>query len=121
MKKNNVDILLVPRISVQDILTKMREEAARFSEEKQLIARQDEVLKKYTNPRMFYPNNSRPPKKPLPLDLFKQFSNLPSNKRIILTSTGLLQITFRYDEIEKPVGTLLPIQIQPFTKNGNIT
>ena len=70
---------------------------------------------------MFYPNNSRPPKKPLPLDLFKDFSHLPSNKRIYLTSNGLLQITFRYDEIEKPEGTLLPIQIQPFTKNGNIT
>lgn len=29
IKKNNADVILVPRINIQDILTKMREEASK--------------------------------------------------------------------------------------------
>ena len=58
---------------------------------------------------MYYPPNLRPPRKVLPVDAFKDFSDLPSNKKIDLTSSGLIKMTFRYDEIGKPEGTLLPI------------
>ena len=54
-------------------------------------------MKRYTNHRMFYPSNLRPPKKPLPLDVFKEFSDLPSNRKINITASGLLQLTFRFD------------------------
>jgi len=33
IRKSNADVALVPRINVQDILTKMREEAARGTDE----------------------------------------------------------------------------------------
>ena len=69
---------------------------------------------------MYYPPHLRPPKKMLPLDIFKEFSDLPSNKKLNMTSGGLIQVNFRYDEIAKPEGTMLPIELQPFTKNGNI-
>lgn len=98
IKKNNCSVVLVPRINVQDILLKMREEAARApADEKAAIAGRDEILRRYTNPRMYYPTNLRPPKKMLPLDVFKDFSDLPSNRKFDITSNGLIQLTFRYD------------------------
>lgn len=33
---------------------------------------------------------------------------------------GLIVFQFKYDEIAKPEGTMLPIEIQPFSKNGTI-
>ena len=69
---------------------------------------------------MYYPANLRPPKKTLPLDVFREFHDLPSNKRLTLTPTGLIQMSFRYDEIGKPEGTMLPVELQYFSKNGNI-
>lgn len=77
-------------------------------------------MKKYTNPRIYYPSNLRPPKKPLSWDSFKEFSELPYNKRIVITPQGLILMSFRYDEIAKPQGTFLPIELQPFSKNGNM-
>ena len=69
---------------------------------------------------MHYPTHLRPPKKLLTSDFFKEFSDLPSNKKFNITNAGLLQVNFRYDELAKPEGTMLPIEYQPFTKNGNI-
>jgi len=70
---------------------------------------------------MYYPSNLRPPKKPLSLDVFKEFADLPSNKRFNITPSGLIIMNFRYDEIAKPQGTMLPIELQFFTKTGNVT
>jgi transcription antitermination factor NusG len=122
IKKNNCSVVLVPRINVQDILLKMREETARAAtaDEKTLLARKDEILRRYTNPRMYYPPHLRPPKKMLSIDVFKDFSDLPSNRKFEITGTGLIQLNFRYDELGKPEGTMLPIEMQPFSKNGNL-
>lgn len=120
MRKSNCDVCLVPRINVQDILMRMREEAAKDIDEKQIIANKDDILKRYTNPRMYYPPNLRPPKKLLPLDVFKDFQDLPYNKKINLTNQGLIVVSLRFDEIGKTEGTHLPIELQPFSKNGNI-
>ena len=54
------------------------------------------------------------------MDVFKQFSDLPSNKKFTFGASGLIIFQFRYDEIAKPQGTMLPIELQPFSKNGNI-
>lgn len=99
IKKNNCSVVLVPRINVQDILLKMREETARAStaDEKTLLSRKDEILRRYTNPRMYYPPHLRPPKKMLSIDVFKDFSDLPSNRKFDITGNGLIQLTFRYD------------------------
>jgi hypothetical protein len=51
---------------------------------------------------MFYPPQLRPPKKIMPLDFFKEFAELPSNKKINITPTGLIILNFRPDEIAKP-------------------
>jgi hypothetical protein len=58
---------------------------------------------------MYYPANLRPPKKMLHLDIFKEFNDLPSNKKFTITTQGLIILTLRYDEIGKPEGTMLPI------------
>ena len=97
IRKSNADVALVPRINVQDILTKMREEAARGTDEQAIKANKDEILKRYTNPRMYYPSHLRPPKKLLPVDVFKDFSDLPSNKKFNMTTNGLIILTLRYD------------------------
>lgn len=97
IKKNNCSVVLVPRINVQDILNKMREEVSKNASEKETLAQKDEILRRYTNPRMCYPPNLRPPKKMLPIDVFKDFSDLPSNRKFDITSSGLIQLTFRYD------------------------
>jgi hypothetical protein len=62
----------------------------------------------------------RPAKKILPIDAFKDFEDLPSIRRLQLTSSGLMTITLRQNEIAKPEGTLLPIEMQPFTRTGNV-
>jgi len=91
-------VALVPRINVQDILTKMREEASRLNtDEKEIMMKKDDILKKYTNPRMYYPPNLRPPKKLLPVDVFKDFDDLPSNNKFNITPQGLIILTLRYD------------------------
>ena len=69
---------------------------------------------------MYYPSNLRPPKKSLPLDVFKEFADLPSNKKLTITPSGLIILNFRYDEMAKPQGTMLPIELQYFTKTGNV-
>lgn len=115
VKKNNVDVVVVPRVNIQDILSRMREEQNKTYSQRELIEKKDEILKKYTNHRMYYSNNTRPPKKALPLDTFKEFSDLPWNKKLNLTPSGLLIMNFRYDEIAKPEGTMLPIEVQYFT------
>ena len=56
----------------------------------------------------------------LPPDVFKDFQDLPSNRKFDITNNGLIQLTFRYDELAKPEGTMLPIEMQPFSKNGNL-
>ena len=119
-RKNNADVALVPRINIQDILMKMREESSKNIDEKVILANKDDILKRYTNPRMHYPAHLRPPKKLLPIDVFKDFSDLPSNKRIVITGQGLIILSFRYDEMAKPEGTMLPIELQPFAKGGNL-
>lgn len=122
IKKSNCSVVLVPRIDVQSILIKMREEAAKGSafEADKLPERKDEILRKYTNPRMYYPPHLRPPKKLLSVDALKDFSDLKSNRKFDITGTGLIQFTFRYDELAKPEGTMLPIELQPFSKTGNL-
>lgn len=97
IRKNTVEVMLVPRINVQDVLTKMREESAKGTDEQIIKANKDEILKRYTNPRMYYPAHLRPPKKLLPVDFFKDFSDLPSNKKITITSNGLIYMNLRYD------------------------
>lgn len=119
IKKNNADVILVPRINIQDILTRMREESSKTYDDQELITKKDEILKKYTNHRMYYPPHLRPPKKVLPIDVFREFADLPSNRRITITTEGLIQVNFRYDELAQPEGTMLPIELQPFAKNGN--
>ena len=119
-RKNNADVMLVPRINIQDILIKMREEGAKSIDEKLILANKDEILKRYINPRMHYPSHLRPPKKLLPVDVFKDFADLPYNRRINITTQGLIILSFRYDEMAKPEGTMLPIEMQPFAKGGNL-
>lgn len=97
IKKNNADVLLVPRINIQDILTRIREEASKSLNAEELILKKDEILKKYTNHRMYYPPHLRPPKKLLPLDVFKELSDVPSIKKIIISTNGLIQVNLRYD------------------------
>ena len=46
---------------------------------------------------MYYPPNLRPPRKVLPIDAFKDFHDLPSNKKFNITSSGLIQLSFRFD------------------------
>jgi hypothetical protein len=46
---------------------------------------------------MYYPPHLRPPKKMLPPDVFKDFQDLPSNRKFDMTGAGLIQLTFRYD------------------------
>ena len=46
---------------------------------------------------MYYPSHLRPPKKLLPVDVFKDFSDLPSNKKFNMTTNGLIILTLRYD------------------------
>ncbi len=40
-KKLNADVFLVPRINIQDILSKMREESSKSYDEKDLILKKD--------------------------------------------------------------------------------
>ena len=108
-RKNNADVMLVPRINIQDILIKMRDESAKNIDQKLILANKDEILKRYINQRMHYPAHLRPPKKLLPIDVFKDFSDLPYNRRINITAQGLIILSFRYDEMAKPEGTMLPI------------
>lgn len=82
--------------------------------------KKDDILKKYTNHRIYYPADMRPSKKLLPEDTFKDFSELPSNRRITITPHGLIIAAFRFDELVKLQGTLLPIELLPFSKNGNL-
>lgn len=51
---------------------------------------------------MYYPTHLRPPKKILPFDIFKDFEDLPSNRKFQLTPQGLIVLNFRYDEIARP-------------------
>lgn len=46
---------------------------------------------------MYYPPHLRPPKKIINTDIFKEFSDLPSNKKFTITPAGLIIFTFRYD------------------------
>jgi hypothetical protein len=46
---------------------------------------------------MYYPPHLRPPKKVLSLDVFREFADLPSNKRFTISTEGLIQVNFRYD------------------------
>ncbi len=69
---------------------------------------------------MHYPPHLRPPKKLIFSDVFKDFLDFPSFRKFEFTNKGLIQLTFRYDELAKPEGTMLPIELQPFTENGNL-
>jgi len=69
---------------------------------------------------MYYPPHLRPPKKSLNQDVFREFGDLPSNKKFTVTMNGLIVFQFKYDEIARPEGTMLPIELQPFSKNGTI-
>lgn len=40
--------------------------------------------------------------------------------KLRLTNTGLVLYTYRTDEVSEPKGTLRPIDIQPFTKDGHL-
>ena len=71
IKKSNVDVILVPRINLQDILNRMREQATKVLDPQELITKKDDILKKYTNHRMTYPPHLRPPKKPVAIDVFR--------------------------------------------------
>lgn len=46
IRKNNVDVALVPRINVQDVLKKMREESLKSNDEQVILANKDEILKR---------------------------------------------------------------------------
>jgi hypothetical protein len=51
---------------------------------------------------MYYPPHLRPPKKLLNQDVFREFGDLPSNKKFTITMNGLIVFQFKYDEIARP-------------------
>lgn len=67
---------------------------------------------------------NRPAKDLLTEESFEELKNLPGAKNIKLTykngsNTGLIMLTYRLDEIEKNLGTYLPVEVLPFTSEGN--
>jgi hypothetical protein len=66
------------------------------------------MLKYYTSAKTVFPDDLRPKRQLLPVDAFKKFEDLPSNKNIVLTKEGLMIVKLPTDSIEVPKGSISP-------------
>lgn len=67
------------------------------------------MLKRYLNPRTYYPPNLKPTKKIFENDdPFVDF-DVPSASKIKIQKGGLIILKFRFDELSKLIGSVLPV------------
>jgi hypothetical protein len=101
---------------VQDIIRTIRENADKLRDEKEIVAKKEEILKLFTDHRV---NNyrERPSKRPIYIEDLNELKDCPGIKNIRLSnSNGLIVLSYRADELTKVYGTYLPIEIMPFTR-----
>jgi len=100
----------VPRINIQELSIRIKEQCSKISDEKLIRDRKEELLKKYINPRTFYPSHLRPSKKLFENDNpFMEFSDIPLINRVKIQTGGLIVLNFRMDELKKLRGSILPM------------
>jgi hypothetical protein len=109
IKRNCIEVAIVPRISVQDIVRVIRENAGKLTEEKEIVAKKEEILKLLIDHRV---NNyrERPSKRALYSEDLTELKDCSGVKNIRLSSSnGLILLSYRPEELSKVYGTYLPI------------
>jgi len=79
------------------------------------------MLKKYLNPRTYFPQNLRPAKKFFENDDPFTDIDVPFVSKINIQTGGLIVLSFRLDELKKiQQGSILPVEVAPFSQDGRI-
>jgi hypothetical protein len=119
VRKTTVDVLLVPRICVQDIIRRIREETSKLPDSKAVSVKKEELLRLFTDHRAKN-YKERPSKRQLFAEDFNELKDIPGVKNIRLASSnGLILLSYHPEELSKVHGTYLPVEVIPFTSEGN--
>jgi hypothetical protein len=116
---NRVKALIVPRVDLKLMGQKMKEADDKLYD-KALLDRKNAIFRRLTDPREVYPPNKRPQKRNIPLESFNAYDSLAALKKLTITENGMLVLFFPLADIERPTGTILPIEVEPFGHGGNI-
>ena len=116
---NRVKALIVPRVDLKLMTQRMRE-AENKLKDKALLDQKNAIFKKLTDPKVIYPGNKRPQKQLVTLENLSLYEDLTAVKRLTLSDNGMFLLVFPITDIEKPTGTILPIDLEPFALSGNI-
>lgn len=91
-------------------MIKIKEQTSKLSDEKAIQDKKEEILKRYINPRTYFPQNMRPTKKLFDNDIdpFVEI-DVPFTEKIKVQKGGLIILNFRLDELKKVhQGSVLP-------------
>ncbi len=77
LKKSTVDVLLMPRINIEAISIICKEETSKMTDNAEILRRKEEIFKKFSDHRGYYPADKKPPQKELKTENFKDLNDIP--------------------------------------------
>lgn len=118
INKNVLIIKVVPRINVQDLEFKIRDQTSKMTGDEEIEKKKSEIFKVLTNHKVNFHKN-RPNKAPLDKNSFDNIRCTEATK-LILDQKGNLHLRYKPDEIRKVQGTYLPVEVLPLTNDNKL-